>query len=71
MVRGFRVGDRIVEGADAKFFDLAQLERPPVRIAVVRNKETFGTKLAVIAGAAKVVEEQVPDRILERLARAA
>ncbi len=51
-----------------KFFDLNQLEHPPARIAVVRSKEQLGTRLALIATAASVVEEAVSDQTLERLA---
>ncbi|SMF50437.1 hypothetical protein SAMN02982917_2587 [Azospirillum oryzae] len=60
-----------IAAAVTKFFDIAQLENGPARIAVVRNKEAFGTKLAVIAGAAKVVDESIPDAALHRLAEAA
>ncbi|MEI8396715.1 MAG: hypothetical protein WCF85_18430 [Rhodospirillaceae bacterium] len=54
-----------------KFVDLIQLEHPPARIAVVRSKETLGTRLSLIASAANVVEESVSDGTLERLAHAA
>ena len=60
-----------IAAAVTKFFDIAQLENGPTRIAVVRNKDSFGTKLAVIAGAAKVVDESIPDSTLHRLADAA
>jgi hypothetical protein len=54
-----------------KFFDIAQLDHAPARIAVVRSKQEMGTRLNVIAGTAKVVEEDVSDQTLVRLARAA
>ncbi len=57
-----------VASALTKFVDLAQLEHPPARIAVVRSKEALGTRLSLIATAAQVVEEGVSDRTLERLA---
>lgn len=52
-----------------KFVDLNQLDHPPARIAVVRNKEMLGTRLALIATAGNVVEEGVSDQILGRLAQ--
>lgn len=57
-----------VASALAKFVDLTQLEQPPARIAVVRKKELLGTRLALIATAANVVEEGVSDQTLEQLA---
>lgn len=57
-----------VASALAKFVDLNQLEHPPARIAVVRKKESLGTRLALISTAANVVEEGVSDQTLERLA---
>jgi hypothetical protein len=57
-----------VASALAKFVDLNQLEHPPARIAVVRKKEALGTKLALISTVANVVEEDVSDQVLERLA---
>lgn len=57
-----------VASALTKFVDLNQLENPPARIAVVRKKETLGTRLALISTAANVVEEDVSDQTLERLA---
>lgn len=60
-----------VASALTKFVDLTQLEHPPARIAVVRNKQLLGTRLSLIATAANVVEEGVSDQTLERLASAA
>ncbi|MBF0373444.1 MAG: hypothetical protein HQL38_05025 [Alphaproteobacteria bacterium] len=57
-----------VASALTKFVDLNQLEHPPARIAVVRNKDALGTRLALIATAANVVEEGVSDQTLQRLA---
>jgi len=57
-----------VASAMTKFVDLNHLESPPARIAVVRSKAALDTKLALIATAAHVVEEDVSDQTLERLA---
>ncbi|MBI4968059.1 MAG: hypothetical protein HZC25_08055 [Rhodospirillales bacterium] len=57
-----------VASAVAKFVDLSQLDRPPARVAVVHDKKTFGTRLNLIASAAKVIEEGATDRMLERVA---
>jgi len=53
-----------------KFIDLTQLDHPPARIAVVRSKSLLGTRLALMATAANVVEETVSDQTLGRLALA-
>ena len=55
----------------ASFHDIALLERPPARIAVVRRKDAFGDLLPVVAQAAKVVQEDASDATFERLAKAA
>lgn len=54
--------------ATTKFHDLARLEDPPNRVAVVENKERLGTYLGVLAQAASVVTRDVPDSTLMRLA---
>lgn len=60
-----------VAAAVTKFVDLVQLAEPPARIAVVKSKEAMGTRLSLVASAAVVVEESVPDQTLESLATAA
>jgi hypothetical protein len=60
-----------IAAAVTKYFDLAQLDTPPHRIAVVKSKAALGTRLGVISGAARVVEDSAPDSTLERLARVA
>lgn len=50
------------------FHDLALLDRKPVPVAVVRNKQDFGAYLSILAQAANVVEESIPNAALERLA---
>lgn len=57
--------------AAAKFHDIALLDRPPARIAVVRRKEAFGDLLAVVAQAAKVVQEDASDAVYAHLVEAA
>ena len=55
----------------AKFHDFARLEAPPARVAVVRRKADLGDLLAVSSQAARVVEEDAPNRVLSRAALAA
>lgn len=50
------------------FHDLALLDRKPVPVAVVRNKQEFGAYLSILAQAANVIEETAPAAALERLA---
>jgi hypothetical protein len=57
--------------AVAKFHDIALLENPPARIAVVRRKDAFGDLLPVVAQAAKVVQEDASDAAFKKLAQAA
>jgi hypothetical protein len=52
-----------------KFHDIALLERPPARIAVVHHKAGMGDFLAVLSQAAQVVEDDAPDRALTRAAQ--
>lgn len=54
--------------ASAKFHDLAALESPPARVAVIQGKAAFGDLLSVIAQAAHVVEQEAPDRAFIRAA---
>ena len=48
--------------AAAKFHDLARLEQPPARIAVVQRKAGLGDLLSVVAQAARVVEQDAGDQ---------
>jgi hypothetical protein len=57
--------------AATKFHDIARLESPPIRVAVVKKKELFGTYLGVLSQAANVVEEDISDAAIKRLANAA
>jgi hypothetical protein len=54
-----------------KFHDFARLDPPPTLVAVVRRKADLGDLLAVLSQAARVVEEDAPDRVLSRAALAA
>ncbi len=54
--------------ATTKFHDLARLDDPPNRVAVVENKERLGTYLGVLSQAASVIVRDVPDTTLRRLA---
>lgn len=60
-----------VATAVAKFVDLSHLPDAPARVAVVGDKKTFGTRLALVASAAQVIDERVPDQMLQRVAEAA
>lgn len=57
--------------ANAKFHDLARLDRPPARVAVVRSKRDLGDLLTVLSQSARVVEQDAPDPALRRAAQAA
>lgn len=57
--------------ASTKFHDIARLDRPPARVAVVDQKSAFGTYLGVLSLDASVIEQDVPDDTLRRLAEAA
>jgi len=54
--------------ATTKFHDLARLDDPPNRVAVVENKERLGTYLGVLSQAADVITRDAPDKTLKRLA---
>lgn len=60
-----------IASAVTKFGDISQLDHPPRRVAVVENKQQFGTKLAVLSRTADVIELNVPDRRFKQLAEAA
>ena len=53
--------------AVTKFHDIARLDSPPRRVAVVRKKAEFGTYLSVLAQAADVVGRDVSDLTLKKL----
>jgi hypothetical protein len=57
--------------ATTKFHDVARLEQPPKRIAVVRSKEELKTYLGVLSQAANVIESDASDATIAKLARAA
>jgi len=57
-----------VVNAAAKFHDLALLDEPPNRVAVVRDKEDLGTWLNVLAQSADVIQFSVPDTTIRRFA---
>ena len=57
--------------ATAKFHDLARLDQAPVRVAVVHRKAALGDLLPLVAQAARVIEDDAPDRIVTRAALAA
>jgi hypothetical protein len=61
-----------VASASMKFSDIARLgNEAPARVAMVHNKKEFGTLLNVLSQAANVIDEDVPDTTIERLAKAA
>jgi hypothetical protein len=57
--------------AAAKFNDLARLQHPPGRIAVVRRKAEFGTYLGVLSQAAAVIESRAADQTFRDVAASA
>jgi hypothetical protein len=57
--------------ANSKFHDFALLERPPVSIAVVRKKKELGTYHNLLAQVAHVIETDVSDERISKIARAA
>jgi hypothetical protein len=60
-----------VVNAAVKFNDIARLDNPPQRIAVVKKKAELGNYLNVLSQSANVIEYEVPDATLIRLAEAA
>jgi hypothetical protein len=61
-----------VATASMKFHDIALLGKgAPARVAVVHNKEEFGTFLQVLSQSANVIDDDVPDSTIVRLAKAA
>ena len=57
--------------ASAKFNDLARLQHPPGRVAVVKRKAELGTYLGVLSQAASVIEARAADRTFREAAEAA
>lgn len=53
--------------AAAKFGDIARIEHPPSRVAVVANKKLLGTYLGVLTHTASVIEREVENRVYQRL----
>ena len=60
-----------VAATTTKFPDLARLDHPPARIAIVQSKRAMGDLLAVTAQAARVIEESANDDTWRRAALAA
>jgi hypothetical protein len=60
-----------VVNAAVKFNDIARLDNPPQRIAVVKKKAELGNYLNVLSQSANVIEYGVPDATFIRLAEAA
>ncbi|WP_256807138.1 hypothetical protein [Bradyrhizobium sp. Bra64] len=60
-----------VVNAAVKFNDIARLDNPPQRVAVVKKKAELGNYLNVLAQSANVIEYEVPDATFIRLAEAA
>jgi hypothetical protein len=61
-----------VAHASMKFHDIALLGKDaPARVAVVHNKEEFGTLLQVLSQSASVIDDDAPDSTIVRLAKAA
>lgn len=54
--------------AATKFRDVALLQDPPNRVAVVRSKNELGTYLSVLSQSANVVSRDVTNAVLEKLA---
>lgn len=57
-----------IAAAVTKFHDIARLDHPPRRVAVVQKKADFGTYLGVLSQAADVVARDVSDSTIKRLA---
>lgn len=60
-----------VVNAAAKFHDIARLQDPPARIAVIRKKAEFGPWLGLLSQAADVIDAEVSDATFAKLAEAA
>ncbi len=60
-----------VVNAAAKFHDISRLENAPARIVVIRKKAEFGPWLGLLSQAASVIDAEVPNATLRKLAEAA
>ncbi|HMN51576.1 MAG TPA: hypothetical protein PKB01_05905 [Xanthobacteraceae bacterium] len=60
-----------VANATMKFGDIALLPDAPRRVAVVQNRNDFGTLLTVLSRSADVIEDDAPATRIRRLAEAA
>ncbi len=61
-----------VASATMKFNDIARLGTDaPARVAMVHNKKEFGTLLGVLSQSANVIDDDVTDSTIDKLARAA
>jgi len=60
-----------VVAAAAAFHDIARLEHPPRRIAVVKHKDQFGNLINVLSQAGSVMDIEAPQETILRLAEAA
>jgi hypothetical protein len=54
--------------ASTKFHDIAALDAPPARVAVIPHKAAFGDRLSIIAQAAHVIEQDATDQTFIRAA---
>lgn len=57
--------------ASAKFNDLARLQHPPGRVAVVNRKAELGTYLGILSQSASVIEGRAADLTYKQVANAA
>ncbi len=60
-----------INSAVTRFYDVSLLDEAPKRVAYVRDKNAFGPKLTLVSAVASVIQEDVSDDIIERLAAAA
>lgn len=60
-----------VVNASTKFHDISRIENAPTRVAVVRKKAEFGSWLTLLSQAANVVDADVPDATIAKVAEAA
>ncbi|MBA3895771.1 MAG: hypothetical protein H0X36_01235 [Sphingomonadaceae bacterium] len=58
-----------VNKASTAFHDLLQLPHPPLRVAVVKDKNQLGSKLALLAQAGRVIQSDQPDDIYRAAAQ--
>lgn len=53
--------------ASAKFGDIARINSPPGRVAVVQSKKSLGTYLGVLSHNSSIIERKVDDKVYQRL----